>query len=82
VGATAQVGIAERADRLLLALVPFTFMQVGLPVVVLEVVLTLLALASLVTVLQRIATVRAQLTRQVVETGTDPHEGPLAGQGA
>ena len=39
VGATAQVGIAERADRLLLALVPFTFMQVGLPVVVLEVVL-------------------------------------------
>jgi len=26
--------------------------------------------------------VRAQLARQVVETGTDPHEGPLAGQGA
>jgi CDP-diacylglycerol---glycerol-3-phosphate 3-phosphatidyltransferase len=62
VGATAQVGIAERADRLLLALVPFTFLQVGLPVVVLEVVLTLLALASLVTVFQRMATVRAQLT--------------------
>ena len=62
VGATAQVGIAERADRLVLALVPFTFMQVGLPVVVLEVVLTLLALASLVTVFQRMATVRAQLT--------------------
>ncbi len=62
VGATAQVGIAERADRLLLALVPFTFIQVGLPVVVLEVVLTLLALASLVTVFQRMATVRAQLT--------------------
>jgi CDP-diacylglycerol--glycerol-3-phosphate 3-phosphatidyltransferase len=64
VGATAQVGIAERADRLLLALVPFTFLQVGLPVVVLEVVLTLLALASLVTVVQRMATVRTQLTRQ------------------
>lgn len=62
VGATAQVGIAERADRLLLALVPFTFIQVGLPVVMLEVVLTLLALASLVTVFQRMATVRAQLT--------------------
>lgn len=62
VGATAQVGIAERADRLLLALVPFTFIQVGLPVVVLEVVLTLLALASLVTVFQRMATVREQLT--------------------
>ncbi|WP_423464013.1 phosphatidylinositol phosphate synthase [Promicromonospora sp. MS192] len=64
VGATAQVGIAERADRLLLALVPFTFLQVGLPVVVLEVVLTLLAVASLVTVVQRIATVRAQLARK------------------
>ncbi|MFD6142219.1 phosphatidylinositol phosphate synthase [Promicromonospora sp. NPDC060271] len=62
VGASAQVGIAERADRLVLALVPFTFLQVGLPVVVLEVVLTLLALASLVTVFQRMATVRAQLT--------------------
>lgn len=77
VGATAQVGIAERADRLLVALVPFTFMQ-WLPVVVLEVVLTLLALASLVTVFQRIATVRAQLARR----GLEQHDGPLAGQGA
>lgn len=82
VGATAQVGIAERADRLLLALLPFTFLQAGLPVVVLEVMLTLLALASLVTVFQRIATVRAQLARHAVETRNDPHEGPLAGQGA
>ncbi|MCP2265791.1 phosphatidylinositol phosphate synthase [Promicromonospora thailandica] len=78
VGATAQVGIAERADRLLLALVPFTFLQAGLPVVVLEVVLTLLALASLVTVFQRIATVRAQLA----PSGVEPHDGPLAGQDA
>lgn len=61
VGATAQVGIAERADRLVLALVPFAFVEVGLPVVVVEVVLTLLALASLVTVLQRMAVVRRQL---------------------
>ncbi|PUB25464.1 CDP-diacylglycerol inositol 3-phosphatidyltransferase [Promicromonospora sp. AC04] len=78
VGATAQVGIAERADRLLVALVPFTFMQVGLPVVVLEVVLTLLALASLVTVFQRMATVRAQLLRR----GFDQPEAPPAGQEA
>lgn len=78
VGATAQVGIAERADRLLLALVPYTFLQVGLPVVVLEVMLTLLALASLVTVFQRIATVRAQLTG----SGAGPRDGPLAGQEA
>jgi CDP-diacylglycerol--glycerol-3-phosphate 3-phosphatidyltransferase len=81
VGATAHVGIAERADRLLLALVPITFMQVGLPVVVLEVMLTLLALASLVTVFQRIATVRTQLMRRVPPRD-DPREGPLAGQGA
>ncbi len=57
-------------------------MQVGLPVVVLEVVLTLLALASLVTVVQRIATVHDQLARRAVETRDEPHEGPLAGQGA
>lgn len=81
VGATAQVGIAERADRLFLALVPITFLEVGLPVVVLEVVLTLLALASLVTVFQRLATVRAQLTRPV-GPHQGGHEGPLAGQGA
>lgn len=77
VGATAQVGIAERADRLVLALVPFTFLQAGLPVVVLEVVLTLLALASLVTVVQRIATVRGQLARR----DPGPREAP-AGQEA
>lgn len=82
VGTTAQVGIAERADRLLLALVPITFLQVGLPVVVLEVMLTLLALASLVTVFQRIATVRAQLRRRAVHPHDDPREGPPAGQGA
>ncbi|MFD2024007.1 phosphatidylinositol phosphate synthase [Promicromonospora aerolata] len=79
VGATVQVGIAERADRLVLALVPFTFLQVGLPVVVLEVVLTLLALASLVTVFQRIATVRAQITRQAVDPPPDPHDDPRDG---
>jgi CDP-diacylglycerol--glycerol-3-phosphate 3-phosphatidyltransferase len=78
VGATAQVGIAERADRLVLALVPFTFLQAGLPVIVLEVVLTLLALASLVTVFQRVSTVRAQLTGPAA----DPRDDPLAGQEA
>lgn len=61
VGATAAVGIAERSDRLVLALVPTAFVQVGLPVAVLVVVLGLLALASLVTVAQRVLTVRAQL---------------------
>jgi CDP-diacylglycerol--glycerol-3-phosphate 3-phosphatidyltransferase len=61
VGATAAVGIAERTDRLVIALVPVAFVQAGLPVVVLVVVLALLAVASLVTVVQRIGTVRRQL---------------------
>ncbi|WP_402371676.1 phosphatidylinositol phosphate synthase [Isoptericola rhizosphaerae] len=61
VGATAAVGIAERSDRLVVALVPTAFVQVGLPVAVLVVVLGLLALASLVTVAQRVLTVRNQL---------------------
>ncbi|AEG44415.1 phosphatidylinositol phosphate synthase [Isoptericola variabilis] len=62
VGASASVGIAERTDRLVLALVPTGFVQLGLPVAVLVVVLGLLAVASLVTVVQRVATVRRQLT--------------------
>jgi CDP-diacylglycerol--glycerol-3-phosphate 3-phosphatidyltransferase len=69
VGATAAVGIAERADRLVIALVPTAFVQAGLPVVVLVVVLGLLALASLVTVAQRIGTVRRQLVPAGPGTG-------------
>ncbi|QAY62754.1 CDP-alcohol phosphatidyltransferase family protein [Xylanimonas allomyrinae] len=61
VGADAHVGIAERSDRLVIALVPTGFVPLGLPVVVLVVVLTLLALASLVTVAQRVAAVHRQL---------------------
>jgi CDP-diacylglycerol--glycerol-3-phosphate 3-phosphatidyltransferase len=61
VGASASVGIAERTDRLVIALVPAAFVQLGLPVVVLVVVLSLLAVASLVTVVQRVATVHGQL---------------------
>ncbi|WP_278234545.1 phosphatidylinositol phosphate synthase [Isoptericola sp. AK164] len=61
VGATADVGIAARTDRLVIALAPTAFVQVGLPVLVTVVVLTLLAAASLVTVVQRIATVRRQI---------------------
>jgi CDP-diacylglycerol--glycerol-3-phosphate 3-phosphatidyltransferase len=61
VGATAAVGIAERTDRLVIALAPTAAIQAGLPVPVLVVVLGLLAVASLVTVAQRIGTVRRQL---------------------
>lgn len=60
VGMTADVGIAERADRLVAVLVATGLVGLGLPVVVLTVVLALLALASAVTVVQRMLTVRRQ----------------------
>jgi CDP-diacylglycerol--glycerol-3-phosphate 3-phosphatidyltransferase len=59
-GMTASVGIAERADRLAVALVATALVGLGVPQVVLVVVLALLAVASFVTVVQRMATVRRQ----------------------
>ncbi len=59
-GMTANVGIAERADRLVAVLVTTGLVGLGLPDVVLTVVLALLALASLVTVVQRMLEVRRQ----------------------
>ena len=59
-GFTANVGIAERSDRLLAVLVGATATGLGAPLVFLQVVLGLLAAASLVTVVQRMATVRRQ----------------------
>lgn len=59
-GFTANVGIAERADRLVATLVTTGFVGLFLPMWVLTTVLALLAVASLITVLQRILTVRTQ----------------------
>jgi CDP-diacylglycerol--glycerol-3-phosphate 3-phosphatidyltransferase len=59
-GFTANVGIAERADRLVAVLVTTGLVGLGLPEVVLTVVLALLAVASLVTVVQRMLLVRRQ----------------------
>jgi CDP-diacylglycerol--glycerol-3-phosphate 3-phosphatidyltransferase len=59
-GWTANVGIAERADRLVAVLVTTGLCGLGLPEVVLAVVLALLAVASLVTVVQRMLLVRKQ----------------------
>ncbi len=59
-GMTANVGIAERADRLVAVLVTTGLVGLGLPEVVLAVVLALLALAILITVVQRMLTVRRQ----------------------
>nr|WP_202627737.1 CDP-alcohol phosphatidyltransferase family protein [Cellulomonas sp. APG4] len=73
-GMTASVGIAERADRLALVLVAAALVGIGLPTTVLTVVLGLLAVASLVTVVQRMAAVR----RQVVAHTQGSVEGPTA----
>jgi CDP-diacylglycerol---glycerol-3-phosphate 3-phosphatidyltransferase len=59
-GCRADVGIAERSERLVAVLVFTGFTGLGLPPVVLLVVLGLLAAASLVTVIQRILAVYRQ----------------------
>jgi CDP-diacylglycerol--glycerol-3-phosphate 3-phosphatidyltransferase len=59
-GFQANVGIAERAERLVSVLVITGLTGAGLPPVVLLATLVLLAAASLVTVVQRILAVRVQ----------------------
>jgi CDP-diacylglycerol--glycerol-3-phosphate 3-phosphatidyltransferase len=59
-GMTASGGIAERADRLLLVLVATAVVGVGAPTVVLTVVLALLAVASGITIVQRMSKVYRQ----------------------
>ena len=59
-GMTAAVGIAERADRIAAVLTAAFVVGLGAPRVVLTVVLGLLALAALVTIAQRMATVHRQ----------------------
>jgi CDP-diacylglycerol--glycerol-3-phosphate 3-phosphatidyltransferase len=72
-GMRADVGIAERADRLVATLLTTGLVGLGLPEVVLFVVLVLLAVASLVTVGQRMVAVRRQ------SVGGDLHPGPDGG---
>ncbi|WP_328295846.1 CDP-alcohol phosphatidyltransferase family protein [Kineococcus sp. NBC_00420] len=59
-GYTANVGIAERGERLVAVLVGAGFVGLGVPLPFLQVVLGLLALASVVTIVQRMSTVRRQ----------------------
>lgn len=59
-GMTADVGISQRADRLVAVLVATGFVGLGVPRVLLTVVLGVLAVASLITVVQRILEVRRQ----------------------
>lgn len=65
IGVTANVGIAERGDRLVMALTAAGVVGLGAPGLVLTIALGLLAAASMVTVVQRIVVVR----RQVVQAG-------------
>ena len=60
-GMTASGGIAERADRLVVVLVATAAVGAGAPSVVLTVALGLLAVASAITVVQRILMVRRQV---------------------
>lgn len=78
-GMTADVGIAERADRLVAALVAAGLSGLGVPYV-LEITLWVLAVLSLVTVLQRVAVVYAQAKHpaevRVVGEGMPPPAPP------
>jgi CDP-diacylglycerol--glycerol-3-phosphate 3-phosphatidyltransferase len=60
-GMRADVGIAERADRLVAVLATTGLVGLGLPEVFLRVVLALLAIASVVTIFQRVLLVRRQV---------------------
>ena len=59
-GMTANVGIAERAERVVAVLIATGLVGLGVPEVLLAVVLALLAVASLITVGQRMLEVRRQ----------------------
>jgi CDP-diacylglycerol---glycerol-3-phosphate 3-phosphatidyltransferase len=59
-GLTANVGIAERADRLVAVLVATGLSGLGVPLL-LPLVLAVLAVASTVTVVQRVVAVRRQV---------------------
>jgi CDP-diacylglycerol--glycerol-3-phosphate 3-phosphatidyltransferase len=72
-GMKADIGIAERADRLVAVLLTTGLVGLGLPEAVLLVVLLVLAVASLVTVVQRMLHVRRQALALAV--------APVAGGG-
>ena len=75
IGATASVGIAERTDRLVVALVATFAVGHGAPQWVLSAALGYVALASFITVLQRIVAVRRQMTDRAAagaDSGAEP----------
>ena len=75
-GMTADVGIAERSERLVAVLLTTGLVGLGLPERVLTVVLALLALASLITVGQRMLAVRRQV---LARSATPPTVSSMPG---
>lgn len=77
IGAAASVGIAERTDRLVVALVAAFAVGLGAPQWVLSAALGYVALASFITVIQRIVAVRRQAVGRAVPAagGGGPEEG-------
>jgi CDP-diacylglycerol--glycerol-3-phosphate 3-phosphatidyltransferase len=71
-GFTANVGIAERAERLVSVLVVTGLTGLGLPDTVLLVTLWILAAASIITVVQRILTVRRQSRNEAGTASEQP----------
>ncbi|UPO78458.1 phosphatidylinositol phosphate synthase [Arthrobacter sp. Helios] len=69
-GFDANVGLAERAERLVFLLTATGLVGLGVPEMVLLVVLVLLSLASCVTIVQRMAAVRRQATTEVLGKDT------------
>ncbi|MCZ2404489.1 CDP-alcohol phosphatidyltransferase family protein [Paenarthrobacter sp. Z7-10] len=72
-GMTANVGIAERSERLVFVLVATGLVGLGVPDLLLLIVLVLLAAASLVTVFQRVLTVRKQAREIDAAARADVH---------
>ena len=66
-GMTASGGIAERADRLVLVLVATAVVGMGAPTLVLTIVLALLAVASAITIVQRMSKVYRQASAGVAQ---------------
>ena len=77
IGAAASVGIAERTDRLVVALVAAFAVGLGAPQWVLSAALGYVALASFITVIQRIVAVRRQAVGRAAPAagGGGPEEG-------
>ncbi len=79
-GMTAAVGIAERADRIALALVATLVVGYGAPRVVLVVALGVLAVAAAVTIVQRMAHVHGQVRAGAGSLPGAPTSGSEAGR--